>query len=110
MRGEGAHPGDRLVLHGKAGSRRHAELRVYRNDRELVMRCAPPTTSDTFSCTRDGATISGELKLPAIGAFQALIATSDAPLPAPGASLAEDTERLLAMGAKVILAPSVRVF
>ncbi len=110
VRGAGTHVGDLLQLHARARGR-FAELRVYRNDRELVMRCAPPQSSGAdFKCTRDGSALAGELRLPSVGAFQAFVAASDKELPPPASTLGEDTERLIASGAKVALGPSVRVY
>lgn len=105
LRGAGAQPGDKLRVRASTGGAPYAELRVYREDRELLLRCPGP------GCSSDGRQLSGELVLPSAGAYQAVLATStSAPLPSPSGTFAEDSRRLVAAGARVQLAPVVRVY
>ena len=89
-RGQEAQPGDRLILRATADEDRHAELRVYRNDRQLVLRCSqePP-------CIRRGDTLEASLTFDAVGTYQSVLLTADEPLPAPGQGLDADTAAAL---------------
>jgi hypothetical protein len=79
-------PGDRLAVDARAGRWRHAELRLYRSDRELVARC-----SDAPPCQRDGDRLSAMFPLGAAGRYRVLLIAGDAPAPAPaGAGLDAD--------------------
>ncbi|MES1243406.1 MAG: hypothetical protein ABUT39_17475 [Acidobacteriota bacterium] len=97
-RGDEAHPGDRLRLRAATGEAPHAELRVYRNDRALVLRCStePP-------CRLSDGTLEAELVLPSIGSYQSLLLTSDRPLPGAGGGLDADVAAALAAGARTTL-------
>jgi len=97
-RGAEAHPGDRLHLRAATGEAGYAELRVYRNNRALVLRCSsePP-------CRRGQGTLEAELLLPAIGTYQTLLLTSDRPLPATDAGLDPDVAAALDAGARATL-------
>lgn len=103
-RGSEAHPGDRLRLEARTGDAAHAELRVYRSDRELVLRCstAPP-------CVRQGQTLRADVPLPALGTYQSLLLLSDSPLPAPAGTLDADAGSALEAGAHVTLGDEVSV-
>lgn len=103
-RGGEAHPGDRLRLRATTGWPANAELRVYRNDRALVLRCStePP-------CRRGNNTLEADLVLPAIGSYQSLLVTSDRPLPEAGAGLDADVAAALAAGARMTLGDEIEV-
>jgi hypothetical protein len=103
-RGIEAHPGDGLRLEARTGGARHVELRVYRNDRELVLRCAedPP-------CVHQGDRLKASLTLDARGTYQALVFASKAPLPEPAAGMDHDAGLALASGATVELAQAIQV-
>lgn len=103
-RGADAHPGDRLLLRASLSGARHAELRVYRNDADLVLRCAtePP-------CIRTGDVLEAALALPSPGSYQPLLLASDRPLPAPSAGLDADAGAALEAGATVDLGREVQV-
>ena len=103
-RGAEARPGDRLVLRATTGTARQAELRVYRNDRELVLRC-----SDRAPCARQGSALRAELVLALTGRYQALVVAGDRRLPAPTGELDVDAARAEAAGAAVTLAPEIVV-
>jgi hypothetical protein len=105
-RGVEAQPGDRLVLRATTGGARHAELRVYRNDVDLVFRC-----SEATPCERSGRTVSATVVLETVGTYQPLLLTSVSPLPAPTAgSLDADAGSALEAGAQVELGEEVTVW
>ena len=103
-RGAEAHPGDRLHLRASTGEADHAELRVYRNNRALVLRCStePP-------CRRGKGTLEAAFRLPSIGSYQPLLVTSDHSLPEAGAGLDADVARALAAGARATLGAEIEV-
>ncbi len=103
-RGAEAQPGDRLILQAATGGTPHAELRVYRDDIELVLRC-----STAAPCTRQGDNLRATLVLPAVGSYQPLLLLSDQPLPAPtGSGLDADSAAALD-AAHVDLGVEIRV-
>jgi len=77
-RGEDAHPGDILQLQAATGNYRYAELRVYFNDSEVVLRC-----STEAPCSRDGNILAAALEMSSMGAYQPILFLSDNPLPLP---------------------------
>ena len=103
-RGDEAHPGDRLTLAATLGDARFAELRIYRDDRDLVFRClgSPP-------CLREDGTLSVSFELPSRGTYQALLLLSPKPLPPPTSGLDSDTSAALDAGAEVLMARQVTV-
>ncbi len=103
-RGEEANLGDRLVLEANAGPDRHAELRVYRNDRQLVLHCSnePP-------CIRRGDTLQASLPLDAPGTYQSVLLSAEEPLPAPAHGLDADTAAALDAGASFELGTEIEV-
>lgn len=104
-RGVEAQPGDRLLLEAQVGEAARAELRIYRNDRELVLRC-----STREPCRRRGDVLEAHLVLPSVGTYQPLLLVSDAPIPAPtSGGLDADAEAALETGARVELGDAVRV-
>ena len=98
-----AQPGDSLILDATLGGAARAEFRVYREDRELVLRCPP-------GCARKGMRLYGSVVLPAIGKYEVYLVTSAHGLPEPAPMMAEDTERLLQAGARIILGQPVHVY
>lgn len=104
VRAASAHPGDRLELRAETAGSPHAELRVYRNDRELLLRC--PGDS---SCERTGSEIHAALTFPSAGAYQAVLVLDDEPLAAPGKGLDSDAGAVLDRGAQVLLGERVTV-
>ncbi len=103
-RGAEAVVSDRLLLRAATGGASHAELRVYLNDSELVLRCSsePP-------CIREGTTLQAALELSSLGTYQSLLLVSDQPLPAPAEDLDGDAGKALATGARVELGDAVVV-
>ena len=95
-RGGEAQPGDLLRLTAATGGARHAELRVYRNDTELVLRC-----STDRPCSRQGDELRAAVLLDAVGRYQPLLMRAEKPLPSPVSDLEKDTTAALAAGADV---------
>jgi hypothetical protein len=104
LRGAEVKPGDLLRLTAATGGARHAELRVYRNDSELVLRC-----SAERPCSRRGEELRATLLLDAIGRYQPLLLLSRKSLPTTASGLETDTRAALAAGADVELGPEVIV-
>jgi hypothetical protein len=103
-RGGEAQPGDLLRLTAAAGGSRHAELRVYRNDTELVLRC-----STDRPCSRQGDEVRAAVLLDAVGRYQPLLMRAEKPLPPPVSNLEKDTSAALAAGADVKLGSEIVV-
>jgi hypothetical protein len=94
-RGAEAHPGDTLRLTATTGGARHGEMRVYRNETELIVRCP---AEDPCSVVLDG-----------VGRYQPLLLLSENPLPDPTSDLEKDTGAALDSGAEVEPGPEVVV-
>lgn len=103
-RGTEAQPGDRLVLEALTGGLANAELRVYLNERELVLRC-----STEAPCERRGDELWGELVLTAIGTYQPVFLAADELLPEPGEGLDADAATAMRRGAVVELPKAIEV-
>jgi hypothetical protein len=103
-RGGEAQPGDLLRLTAATGGAHHAELRVYRNDTELVLRC-----STDRPCTRRGEELRAAVLLDAVGRYQPLLMRAESPLPPPVSNLEKDTSAALAAGADVRLGAEIVV-
>ncbi|MFL6198642.1 MAG: anti-sigma factor family protein [Thermoanaerobaculia bacterium] len=103
-RGAEAHPGDLLRLAATTGGARHSELRVYRNDTELVLRCSaePP-------CSLRRGKLTASVVLDGVGRYQPLLLLSKDPLPDVASDLDADTDAALTAGAEVELGPRVVV-
>lgn len=82
LRGSAPHPGDLLVLRGHGIGRRYLELRVYRADREVVLRCA-----DELPCRPHGDVVEASVALAEAGRYRAVLLSSDRALPPPDATL-----------------------
>ena len=103
-RGGEARPGDTLRLRAETGGAAHAELRVYRDDADLVLRC-----SDEPPCERRGSAILATVALETIGAHRPILLVSDRPIPPPSSGLDPDARRALDAGARVRLAREIPV-
>lgn len=103
-RGGEAQAGDLLRLTATAGGARHAELRVYRNDTELVLRC-----STDRPCSRRGDEVRAAVLLDTVGRYQPLLLRGERPLPPPVSDLEKDTRAALAAGADVKLGSEIVV-
>lgn len=105
QRGEEAKLGASLRLTASMGGARHAELRVYRNDTELVLRC-----STESPCSRKGEDLQATVVLYGIGRYQPLFLFSKSPLPKASAQgLDADAEAALAAGAEIELGKEIVV-
>jgi len=104
VRAAGARPGDHLDLRAATAGSPHAELRVYRNRRELVLRCpgAEP-------CRQKDGGLTATLVFPVVGEYQAVLVLDDQPLPVPGKGLDPDAGAALDQGAKILLGEEVSV-
>jgi hypothetical protein len=98
MRSEHARPGDVLDVNIHTGGAAHAELRVYRDDQALLVRC-----TDQPPCARSGDEITAAVTLDERGRYQIVLLHGQQPLPAPGAHLDDDLARARAAGASVVL-------
>lgn len=103
-RGTDAKPGDRLVLRAETGGATHAELRIYLNDVDLLLRCSgePP-------CTLEDGTLRAAFELGTLGSYQPMLLFSKKPLPKGGEGLDRDAGAALAGGAEMVLGPKVVV-
>jgi hypothetical protein len=96
--------GDRLTVRASTAGARHAALRVYRGERDLVLSCPGDTR-----CRMGDGEIEATLSLDAKGAYRALLLAGDAPLAAPSGSLDGDARAARAGGARVELGAAVEV-
>lgn len=103
-RASGARPGDRLDLRAETAGSPHAELRLYRNRRDLVLRCPGDP-----ACRIDGDEIRASLTFSAAGEYQAVLVFGPEPLPPPGKGLDPDAGAAFARGAQVVLGDEISV-
>jgi hypothetical protein len=112
LRGLGVQPGDILELTANRAGASSAEIRLYRNDAEVVFRCpdraGPPERGRT--CFVRTQLLVGTVPVPSTGVYQPVLVTSTRPLPEPTGSLQTDSARLLESGAAVVLGPSIRAY
>ncbi len=103
-RGAEAHPGDLLRLEATTGGALYSELRVYRNDTELILRCSaePP-------CSQRRGELKASVVLNGIGRYQPLLLLSENPLPDVASDLDTDTGAALDAGAEIEMASEVVV-
>lgn len=108
-RSDAAQPGSRLALRADVGGYRFAELRLYRNDVDLLLRCA----DGPEPCQRRGDALEARFVVQTLGEHQPVLIVSERPIPAPrggGArALDEDAAAATAAGAQVILGAPVSV-
>lgn len=98
MRGEHVRPGDVLDVTIRTGGAAHAELRVYRDDQALLVRC-----TDRPPCVRSDDGLTASIRLEERGRYQIALLYGPQSLPAPGAGLDDDLARARAAGATVEL-------
>ena len=106
LRGSEAQPGDRLRVTATVDPERVVELRLYRDDRDLLVRC-----TDQPPCVREGDTIRLEIPLETVGRYQTILLTSSPgdSLPDPAGALDADVERAAEAGAELVVGEQVRV-
>jgi hypothetical protein len=97
-------PGDVLVVHASTAGR-PADLRVYRDERDLVFRCGVETP-----CRRARRGLAAEIKLPSVGRFRVLLVLDPPARALPGLSLDEDLRVLRDAGARVEVSGPVQVW
>lgn len=103
QRGE-AQPGDVLRLSAGLGDFDYAEVRVYRDDQNLILAC-----SEDPPCRRRGDRIEADVTLDAVGSYQAILAVSDQDLPSAEGSFDRDMGDLFRSGAQIELASEIEV-
>ncbi len=103
-RSASAAPGDRLTLRAETASSPHAELRIYRNGRDLLLSCPGAT-----ACRQAGSELRVTLTLPSAGTYQAVLVLDDQPLPPPRTGLDSDAGAAFAQGARVLLGDEITV-
>lgn len=95
--------GDRLSV--RASSRApHTELRVYRDERELWLRCPGDTR-----CRVAGGVLEADAVLALRGSYRAVVLTASAPLPAPRGALDDDARAVQAIAGRVEMRPAIEV-
>jgi hypothetical protein len=100
LRGETLQPGAVLVLQATTGGARQAEIRVYRDERIVHRIVGAHEGIDK---------ITGRIVLEEIGSFQAILITSNSPIPPPRSSLDEDAGAALNAGASIELADRIDI-
>lgn len=106
-RSAGARPGDRLDLRAETAGSVHAELRIYRNGRDLVLRC--PSDGGDPSCRREEGEIRASLTFQVVGEYQAMLVLGQEPLPPPGKGLDPDAGAAFDHGARVLVGDQISV-
>lgn len=103
-RGDRAQPGDSLHLRAPA-DREYVELRVYRDDRDLVLLC-----THQAPCRRQTSVIEARLVLEVRGVYRPVLLRSSTPLPKPtGRGLDADIELAVDSGATFELADEIEL-
>lgn len=97
-RGDDLHPGDLVSIRAPIPDHGTWELRVYRDGRELVLRC--PQADE---CESSDSVLRAELRLPATGVYHLMLVESASAVPSPAGGLDEDVAAAVAAGAKVSL-------
>lgn len=111
--GLGVQPGDVIELTANRAGASSAEIRLYRNDVEVVFRCpdrAALMPERGRTCFVRTQLLVGTVPVPSLGVYQPLLITSTRPFPEPTGNLQTDSARLLESGAAVILGPSIRAY
>jgi hypothetical protein len=86
-------PGTVLVLDAKPAGARYSDLRVYRNDDQLLLQSSGST----------------RVLLEVVGRYQAVLFTSNRPIPPPSTSVESDIRAAREAGAEVTLASPITV-
>jgi hypothetical protein len=98
-------PGQLLAVDVRGLHARAVQLRVYRDDQELVAACStePP-------CRRAGEQLTASVPATRVGRYRVVVYTSDRPLPAPAGSYDQDHATALAQGATAHQAQVVEIW
>jgi hypothetical protein len=97
LRSDHVQPGDTLVVRAVAGGAR-AELRLYRGDRELVLRC-----SEEPPCTRHGDMLLARVPMDERGRYQLVFLRAERSPPEPTGELDRDIAAARSAGVTVEL-------
>jgi hypothetical protein len=105
MRSNGAAVGATVVLDGAALQMAHAELRIYRDDAGLLLRCTtePP-------CQRRDGRLAARFTIPAIGRYRVLLLQAPVPLPPPAGGYDQDLAAVTAAQSTVHVEQSFEVW
>jgi hypothetical protein len=101
-----AHPGNQLVVSASGGAPRRRELRIYRDGRELLLRC-PGAPAPACRPVRGGVEVVWTI--PTAGEYQVLWLGASTPLPDTSGSLDHDVRALTAAGGTVEAVETLRV-
>ena len=104
LRGSAPHPGDLLVLRAQGGGRRHIELRVYRSERELVLRCA-----EGLACSPSGDRVNTSIELSQAGRYRAILLATDRELPSADTTLDQAAAQVSNQGGVATLSEAIDV-
>ncbi len=108
FRGESARPGDVLVLDAEGDPNQHLELRLYRNNRQLIARCPSSEINQTV-CTASRGRLGLRATAEAVGRYQPVLLQSPEALPPPAGDLEVDLEAILEAGGRVELGDDIIV-
>ena len=104
-RGVSAQEGDHLQLNGTIDGRRFAEVRVYRDDHALVLRC-----SEQDPCRRVAKNrVEVLFTIQARGRYQPVLLSGDHVLPDATGDLDRDMDAAWRAGAHIALGPDIDV-
>lgn len=103
-RADVARPGDTLRLVAHLGGGPAGELRVYRVNGKLILRCAPAAAASPPGCVRSGDELTAEVTLPTAGRYRAVLVIGAWPASAATvASFDRDVAAAQAAGLRVLL-------
>ncbi|MFK8016040.1 MAG: hypothetical protein AB8G17_11445 [Gammaproteobacteria bacterium] len=103
-RGAAAKPGDQLRLQSTARGSRYTQLRLYRDDQELIFSC-----NDGPPCEQESDRIFASVALTAFGRYQAVLLMSDSAIPPATGALDHDVLTAREAGSQVIVGESIDV-
>jgi hypothetical protein len=104
MRGGAVAIGDHLRVVARTGSRRHAALRIYLREREVVLEC--PGGS---SCSSSDGQLAAEVTLSVPGSYRALVIAGAGSVPPATGSLDADARAAESAGLAMELGQTVTV-
>jgi hypothetical protein len=100
-------PGDTLHVSSPPSTAENVELRVYRETRELLVRCPGAAAA---VCRRVGDQLEVTWRLPSVGTYQVVWLVSSSPLPAPAGDVNTDIRAARRSGARATESEPVDVF
>ncbi len=100
-------PGDTLHVSSPPSTAENVELRVYRETRELLVRCPGAAAA---VCRRVGDQLEVTWRLPSVGAYQVVWLMSSSPLPAPVGDVNADIRAARRSGAHATESEPVDVY